>query len=233
MIAACSSSRVATKEGSPANAIRIIHEQDDAIRSLRGYGTVAISSPELSNTASIDVSLRAPDSLRVKIMGPFGITLGTVFATRSHYIAYDAWDNTVQRGSLDSNKYLPLPGFTLTFEDAFQFLKGLPPVLRNAQKGKDSDGTIEGEDANGRTIECIIGKGCIEKARIKQPNGNDILEYFSEYGDVDGINFPERIAASASSKGKMSIHYDDISLNTQDLNFSISVPKDAKVISAQ
>ncbi len=232
-LAACSSSRVSTSEEAPAGAAHIISEQNDAIQSLRGYGTVAISSPALSNTASIDVSLRAPDSLRVKISGPFGITLGTVFATRSHYVAYDAWDNTVQRGTLDSTKFLPLPGFTLTFDDAFQFLKGLPPVIHNAQKEANENATMEGEDANGRTIECVIGKGCIEKARIKQPNGDDITEYFSGYGDVNGINFPERISASAANEGKMSIHYDDVSLNTQDLDFSISVPKDAKVVRAQ
>ncbi|HZV13393.1 MAG TPA: DUF4292 domain-containing protein [Candidatus Kapabacteria bacterium] len=233
LLAACSSSRVSTMEETPTNAAHIISEQDNAIRSLRGYGTVSISSPALSNTASIDVSLRAPDSLRIKITGPFGITLGTVFATRSHYIAYDAWDNTVQRGTLDSNKFLPLPGFMLTFDDAFQFLKGLPPILRNAQKEADTSAAIEGEDADGRTVECIVGKGCIERARIKQPNGDDIVEFFSGYGDVNGISFPERISASAAHEGKMSIHYDDVNLNTQDLDFSISVPKDAKVVGAQ
>jgi len=243
-LAGCSASKSSMTtqsqtEQSRNEALRAIESQSDEITSMRATGTAAIESSSLNETVSIDVSLRAPDSIRIKVSGPFGITLGEIFATRTNYIYYNAWENTLQSGALLPNQYLPLPGFTLSFDDAFAFLKGKPPALKELQRGGVPDSTLKVivcTDINGRTVECLLSDSCVQRARITQTDGKKITEYFSGFADIDAgkftVPFPKRLSVSAEQQGKMTIRYDDVNINTPDVDFSIPAPSSAKVVGA-
>ncbi len=242
LVAGCSSAPQSMNTGAGAapnlsqGILRAALAQTNAINSMRASGTIAVESPSFSNSGSIDVSLRAPDSIRIKITGPFGIPMGSLFAAHGHYEMYNAIENIVQTGTINPDSALPLPGVTLKFGDAYAFLKGEPPELAAlCSRGiPDSNANeISVQDGNKRTVECLLDGARIRGARIIQSSGDELDELFSGYAVVDSVNFPKKLTAKSATKGTISIRYDDVSLNTQDVDFLMPSPAGAKILRSQ
>lgn len=182
--------------------------------------------PDANYTGGIDVSLRAPDSLRVKVTGPFGVLMGIVGATREHYTIYNAWDNTVSQGALAPGAPLPFSGFPFSFDDAMQFLRGLPPVSQGAMTVV-SPSCVEGHDGMGRYFKCELDDNGGRKALIRDASGGQAYEYFRDFRAVNGVQYPYHIAAQLKGRGSVTIDFDEVSVNSAGLDFSVPIPSSA------
>ena len=64
---------------SPSSLLSRVSARGEQIRSLEGSGTVTFESPEMAGSAFFHVSLKKPDSLLLRLEGPFGIDAGFFF----------------------------------------------------------------------------------------------------------------------------------------------------------
>src|SRR5262245_1425485 len=101
--AGCTSSKHVVRERTLAvnDVVAKTLMRDQKIRTLRGDGNITIESPEASNSGSFDVDLKKPDSLRIKLSGPFGIHIGTLMMSPQQYIFYNARENSATVGKPD------------------------------------------------------------------------------------------------------------------------------------
>ncbi len=80
---------------------RLVAERAERVRTLTGRGSLMVDAPEFAGTARFELALRRADSALIRIEGPFGLDLATVFVTRRGFIAYTSMNNTVTTGSMD------------------------------------------------------------------------------------------------------------------------------------
>jgi len=99
-IIACSALRENTElDKIPVKEIKQkVNEHFNKIESLEAYGTIAFDSPEMSNSGYIEIRVKKPDSVLVKIEGPFGIDIANALITRTDFIYYNVQDNKVIMG---------------------------------------------------------------------------------------------------------------------------------------
>jgi hypothetical protein len=79
--------------------VELVSERAAKLQTLTGTGSLMFDGPDLSGSASFELALRRPDSALIRLEGPFGIDIATVFLTRSSYTVYNSMANTVTSGS--------------------------------------------------------------------------------------------------------------------------------------
>ncbi len=199
----------------------------DGLHTYRGRGEAQISMNNQSYTAEIDISARFPDSLRVKVTGPFGILMGVLRASRTEYEAYNAIENTVMRGRLDPSKPLPFPGFSLLFDDAMNFVRGIPGSPLDTVHVEEAPLVLECTDAHGRAMRCEARDAHELRVRVRDTTGAEAYQVFSGYERIDGYYLPKKRTASMPARGRVALDLDEQLVNTTDLDFSFSVPTSA------
>ena len=109
----------------PVNELKKhVNSNSNLIESLEASGTISIDSPELSNSASIDIKLKKPDSIYVKIEGPFGISVANALITRDNFIYYNAQENVVISGPTNENNIGAILKIKVTFDNLMNSLSG-------------------------------------------------------------------------------------------------------------
>ena len=54
-----------------------------------GEGKFTIETPEIAQSASFFLNLQKPDSVMLRIEGPFGIEVGAAIVTRDEFLFYN------------------------------------------------------------------------------------------------------------------------------------------------
>ena len=143
--------------------LRRVHERNEAIRTLRGEGTITVEAPEGSNTGFFTASLKKPDSLLVEFKGPFGIQVGTLLLSRQHFIFFNRMENRAVLGRPDGRTLQSMFRLRMDFDQILNAFTGefpeAPPadtltgfrveenayVLQYRNGGSSADYTIDGE----------------------------------------------------------------------------------------
>src|SRR3990172_4447829 len=92
-------SRIDLTRISPEEIIRRTQMNNHEVASFHASGTISIESREFVGTASITVSIKRPDSILIKIEGPFGIDIGSMLLTKGRFTYYDSHSNRVITGA--------------------------------------------------------------------------------------------------------------------------------------
>ena len=127
LVAGCSSTKhiVATERTlSPDDVVSRTLARDHRISTLQGEGSITIESPELSNSGSFDVDIRKPDSLRVKLSGPFGIYIGTLAMSPNQFVFFNARENVATVGQPDGRTLRSIFHMTLRFDEILKAFTG-------------------------------------------------------------------------------------------------------------
>jgi outer membrane lipoprotein-sorting protein len=237
----CNSSRVATvgnRHISYEEVQEAVQHQQQYIHSLHGEGKISVETPDMAQSGSFTLFLRKPDSVLVKLQGPFGIKVGFALITRDEFIFYNSFENKLIRGAASEKNISRILHVRLSFDDMLNLLGG--GTFFEDDRRTPDDARIE-EDQwtfiykhNGvqriywiDPITSLIGK-------IQQldTNGKLILEQrFSNFQSVDGTDVPFNIRITQPREQQMlSLVYSDVSLNTADWQFTFSIPSSAEQI---
>jgi len=95
-----------------------------AITTLKGEGEITVESHDGSTSASFDVYLKKPDSVRVEFKGPFGLRVGTLLLTKDKFILYDRTENTAIVGTPDGKTLQSLFRLKMQFEEILSAFTG-------------------------------------------------------------------------------------------------------------
>ena len=227
----------------PVNELKKhVNSNSDMIESLEASGTISIDSPELSNSASIDIKLKKPDSIYVKIEGPFGISVANALITRDNFIYYNAQENVVITGPTNENNIVAILKIKVTFYD---LMNSLSVSYTFADRDADSiNALIENqnyiilENNDASRIKYFIEPETyyLNGYNIIDTKNKSLLEVsFNKYNPektVKGtVNFPDNIKVyNPDKEQRVYLDYDSKVINKSDIKFKMNVPKSAKVV---
>lgn len=100
ILSGCSSTRETTTDHSlsASDIITSVNAHADSIRTFSAYGNINIETPTMNQGAGFDLAVKKPDSVRIVVEGPFGITVAKALFTKERFVAYNALNNTVYEG---------------------------------------------------------------------------------------------------------------------------------------
>ena len=237
----CTSSRVATvgnRRISYEEVQEAVQHQQQYIHSLYGEGKISIETPDIAQSGSFTLFLRKPDSVLVKLQGPFGIKVGFALITRDEFIFYNSFENKLIRGAASEENINHILHVRLSFDDMLNLLGGgtfFADDFRTPDEVRIIDeqwAFIYKHDGTQRTYWIDPLTRLIGKIQQMDTNGKLILEQrFSNFQSVDGTDVPFNIRITQPREQQtLSLAYTDVSLNTADWQFNFSIPSSAEQI---
>jgi len=216
-----------------------INRNSEMLKSLKGEGVISIDSPEMSNSGSFSLSIVKPDSLFIKLEGPFGISIAAVLLTRNDFLYYNIQENRVIKGPSTPINLKAIMRVKLDFEDYIDGFSGsysFPDTLsQNFSLSKDDNSLILIENGVTETKKYYLHpvKKYIQKYKVDDKTGKELMlvEYQNFTEEDNGFFFPNKIKISRTSNNEfVFIDYSSKELNKGHLNPKIKYPKSAKVI---
>lgn len=219
-----------------------VNKQFKLIESIEAYGTISIDSPELSNTASIEVRIKKPDSVYVKIEGPFGIDIAVALITSGEFIYYNVKENKVITGPSTDLNIGAILKIRVSFDELINSFSGSFYFI-----DQDDDSLDAASEENAYVL--TVSQPRIKRKYLIEPNSFVVNNYYVldvndnkllevNYSSFDKLstpggelNFPNHIKLhKPDRKQTVWLQYDTKEINKKGLNFKIKYPKSAKVI---
>ncbi len=226
----------------PAKEIKQrVNSNSELIETLEASGNISFDSPEQSGSGWLEVKIRKPDTVLVKIEGPFGISVANALITRNDFIYYNAQENKAIIGPSSDINIGAILRIKVSFDD---LICGLTGGFKFDENPEDSS---MAESENNLYLIRTGSNGGLRKFHV-DPSNFAVIKYssFDEYNSpqvevnysnyleesVSGkkVNFPATIKIKNPEK-KQSVYVDYVNreINKQGLNFKIKIPKSAKV----
>ncbi len=211
------------------------------IKSFEGYGTIAVKSPKLNNSANFRVIIHKPDSIYLSIMGAFGIELAQILVTKDNFVFYDALENTAYEGIPSNDLLQDIFHIDLPFNDIIDAFVGSVNLTQNLYKipndyKVDYDQyvlTYVDSFMNTKTqYKVDVRELGITKYMLWNSNGDLTLEgTYSKFDLMQGVPVPYKIEVNRAQENQhISIDYKNMEANGSDIFIDFTIPKDAAVI---
>lgn len=221
----------------PPVVLKMIMEQGARVRTLVGKGNLSFDSPEAAGSAFFWLALRRPESLLVKLHGPFGISVGTFFLSRTRFVMYNAMENSVMAGRPDPRAIRTVVPFDLTVDEVFNLFGGSLPLPSDTSGLRDmlyEDGQLHLKFVCGsETCEYWVDLEDMLVTKLRRENSSGEVLMEGEAEDVrefNGIPLPRRVRLSLPQSSQfLSVYYSSLSVNQEDPSFAFSVPPGARV----
>ncbi|MFC2135598.1 DUF4292 domain-containing protein [Bacteroidota bacterium] len=221
--------------------IRKIEANRRKVKSFRGTGKLMVESPALDASASFEILLKKPDSIKVSIFGPFGIELVQSIVTKNNFKFYDALRNDLYVGSVNSDVLKKIFKVDLSFfdlMDAFTGSVNLTDKLRNEPDRYDilKDGyvlTYIDSTLMRESVYKVMSKdlSIINYRLVEIPNNILFEGRYSNFRDYNSIPIPLTTTIDYYEKNqKVIIEYRNIDVNLELDNLVIKTPNDVNII---
>lgn len=227
---------MADRSLSPEEVERAVVTNHGRVSSLFGTGTLSVETPEIAQSASFELSLRKPDSILVRIEGPFGIDLGVALLTREEFFFYNSLQNRLITGPSTPENFGRFLRVGIGFEDVLNMFAG--GTFLGHDGGRPDDFAIE-DDQYVLTYRHSDGLRrywvdpetfLIVRIEHVDARGNIAVEQtFSRFETHGDVTVPRlvRIALRREHR-RLSIAFSDLFLNPSSLTFRFDVPADAE-----
>ena len=226
----------------PERLIKKIEGNRRKVKTFAGNGVINIESPKFSGTASFEVKMKKPDSIKISIYGPFGIDLAHGLVSKNDFEFYDVMNNTLYTGNTDAQVLSEIFKMDLSFDDLIDAFSGSINLTDKLLKEpdhyyqNDDDFVLSYDNNTSKTRSTFLIKNdnlALLKYQLDDLNKNSqILE--SEYKEIelfDGVPIPYKTYVNYfKNDQKLVLDYRKIRIN-KDLNdLRINVPKDVKIV---
>lgn len=219
-----------------------VNEQFKKIESLEAEGTIAFDSPDMSNSGYIELSLRKPDSIYLKIEGPFGIDIASALITREDFVYYNVQENKVIMGPT-TNIYI---GAILRIKVSFdELINSFSGSFYFPDEDRDSIDAASENNSYILQVKKDYGKKkyhidpetySVNNYSVFDNKGKIMLDVnyskFEEVSTQEGtVYFPDRVTIHRPDvKQTVWLYYESKDINKKDLNFKIKYPASAKIV---
>jgi outer membrane lipoprotein-sorting protein len=221
--------------------IAMVNARSAFINTFYGEGSISIQSPRITQSAGFEVDVKKPDSVRLVIEGPFGMTVVKALLTRKNFTAYSALQNTVYTGRTDMQKgfmkMIDIPPAVLI--DAFTGFRRFDSNDAEPDSFYIAGNTfvVKFLSSSGWKVFTVDGDShCITRVAAFDSSGQKIL-WREEYDyEENGQKQWEPVAAHVSIPEKETIV--DLTFNSVTFNpvldaLTISYPDDAEQITIE
>ncbi len=219
-----------------------LNKNSSLIETLEASGTISIDSPELSNSASFDIKLKKPDTIFVKIEGPFGINVASALITRKDFIYYNAQENKAIIGPTNDLNIGAILRIKISFDELLNSFSGsftMDDDLNDSSNAPVEDNAyviIEHNQFFKHKYYIEPTTFTLSRYYLLDNSDKSILEvnyskYNKEVSNNVTINFPTKIKIFKAEKDQtVWLEYGDKEINKHSMTFKIKIPKSAKVI---
>jgi hypothetical protein len=239
LVTACGTTReglvLDTRRVPASELIERVREASDRVRTIAGSGTLVFDSPRVSGSAEFTLALRKPDSLLVRLEGPFGMDVGLLFMDGESYVAYNSLENEVIVGASDSaalRALIPVPLSTAQIVDAFSGRYPINPDARVLRYGIDDDRFLLTALCGTDTCRYWVDPEALVVTSYRRtgPDGRVLLEgEMTKLTTIDDIQLPRSIVLRAPSRrSTLRILFADLDVNGDAPDFSYTVPANAR-----
>jgi hypothetical protein len=213
-----------------------VSKQNATVQTLVGRGSLTFDSPEVAGSAFFRAALKRPDSLLLRLQGPFGIDVGTFFLSHERFVMYNAIDNVVHSGDPSSTAIRSLIPFDLGTEDLVNVFGGMFPFPRDTAGIRIAD--VDG-DITHLTLRCGTGQCdywvdtdrlAVTKLRRMNAAGEILMELEAgDFKEYDGVALPRHLRLMfPGAMRTVSVYYTSLSPNGDPPSFAFTVPPGAK-----
>lgn len=212
------------------------------LHSFAAEGMITVTTPTMNQSAGFDLATRGADSVRMNVYGPFGITVGSAFFTNAEFIAYNALNNTVYRGSPERQlKMLPFIN-EIPFELFMGTLQGIHILRASASIDsftQRSDGTyaftVHYDSGNYDSFRYSSSLERITRCTRFAADGAPLWSVRYQYQrNEQGTVLPEQVEVAIPKKeSSLLIEYNGFPDSSAEDAFSLSYPDDAEIITIE
>jgi hypothetical protein len=219
----------------PGELLGRIAAERSTITTLAGKGELTFESPDRSGSAFFRFAVRRPDSLLIRLQGPFGIEVGSLLLTPDETLFYNAMENTLLSGNATMRRiqnFLPFPIDRPGLMDLFA--GQIPPPRDTAALGvsRAGDGlTLTGRyEGSTTTWEIDPDDWTVRRMSVVDSAGLLTLEAeASEFRSIDGVPLPDRVRFAMPEEGRyLSVYFTSRTVNGDLPPFQLSAPRSAR-----
>ncbi len=215
-----------------------VFERLHSFQSLEASGSIAVETPTFSNSGSIEIQLKKPDSLYFNIEGPFGIQVASAMVTRDTFLLYNSFKNQLLYCSTSRKNLGSLLQMDVDFSDIINLFGGVTLLGRESEMPSDyyvgddavvmifkkpggiSKYWIDPENSTVSRIQILKEDGQIQK---------DIL--FSQYKLIDSIWIPFKMKINdLNSQKSVTFVYSKARANLKSVSFHFTIPDQAEYV---
>ena len=216
--------------------LELLSARGAQLRSMVGKGSVSFESPDVGGSAYFEMALKKPDSLLVKLEGPFGIGVGTFFLSRQRFVVYNSMENRVITGVPSDETIRAVLPFNLSYDQILDAFSGAFAIEQGAAAPRTYD--VDGDrfhlafDCGGRVCHYWIDPKTLLVTRYEVRDLRDRVIMHAESSAPTEQNdaiAPRRLSVSFPGEGRsVSIYYSSLALNPPAPSFAFSIPSNAR-----
>jgi hypothetical protein len=217
--------------------LKEVAKRSTEVQTVAGRGNLTFDSPEIAGSAFFRSSLKRPDSLLVRLQGPFGMDVGTFFLSREKYVVYNAIENVVQSGDPSTASIRSLIPFDLSPADLVSVFDGLFPLPRDTAgvrvAGVDGELTRLAVGCGGGECEYWIDTDRLAVTRVLRKDAAGKVQVDMEamdFKEFDGFDLPRQVRLDFPGASRtVSVFYTTLTPNGEPPSFAFIVPPGARV----
>ncbi len=228
--------KLTAKSVSPEMVRRVVKTNHARVHFLSGAGTISVESPEMAQSGSFELLLRKPDSVLVRIEGPFGINVGSVLLTRNGFLFYNSFENKLVTGAVNAANLSRIFKVDLTFDDLLALFVG--GDFFEGDEGTPESISVE-ENQYVITYQSTMGKRryfvdptlfLITRIQHLEKSGKLFLEErFERFRTVGEVSLPRYIRLTQhANRRAFSVSYSSVEVNTGGIPLTLDFPPSAE-----
>ena len=215
-----------------------VNENSSRIETLEASGNISFDSPEQSGSGWLELKIKKPDTVYVKIEGPFGISIANALITRTDFTYYNVQDNKVITGPSTDINIGAILRIKVTFDELINGFTGgfnLPDGF-NDSTGAESENNMYIIRNGMQKFLIEPNRFTVQKYNSFDGESKTIVEvnysaYSEESTGSSSVNLPTSLKIKNPSKSQtVYVDYINKEINKKDLSFKMKIPKSAKVI---
>jgi outer membrane lipoprotein-sorting protein len=219
-LAACSTSRFVPDVDiiNSSEILAHLESQGRKISTLNASGRITVESPDFNGNFSTGILYQQTDSLMIKVTGPFGIQVGTLFMGGGRFVLYNQFANKFFNGSLEDfsgSGFLQFPLNASEMADFFTARNSFATMKIDTFRMDEGDFYIEMHRSENQYRLWIDPENGMAR-RIDFVRHGEII-YSREYGEFIKLNdlyFPRKIRfVRPAEKQALSVYYTDLEVN--------------------
>ena len=234
--ASVSTINLAGKTISPEMVQQIVKVNRERVLSVKGSGTISVETPDIAQSGSVELLLHKPDSILVKVEGPFGINVGSALITRTDFCFYNSLQNQYVTGAVNAATLNRIFRVNLTFDELLSLFTG-GSILAGDGTSADSLSIEENQfvltykhETGSRRY--WIDPATLLIARIQLLDGTGRLfleERFEKFRALGEASLPRQIRITQHlSRRIVAVAFSDLAINTGAAPLVLDVPTNAE-----
>ncbi len=245
VLSGCAASRNAaivnpfgTDNFTPEEIIERVNSHALECSTLQASGTLAVESPNFSNSASFEVRIHRPDSVLIQVQGPFGIHVGALLLIKDRYTFYNAIRNEVAEGDISKDGIPMLRTEGINPQLIIDALCGARSFaayhIQPDSLSSNSENYFLRFRRNNIITEYVVNKKLLTLTGVSEIDSAGTAIQEEEYSYTqreNGSILPQSIRATTPPRNtSLAFVYNTVSINTPLPPFVLDIPSDAERI---